>query len=149
MPESKKLISISEDTFEPFWSPDNRSIGIVSEGKLKRLDLDSNRSYAICATPRLLGGTWNGDVIIFANREGLFKVNSIGGAPKLIVSSDKSRQETVSYPWFLPDARHFLYVVDSFVARRIGNLPSGRLIQKKENGFCQSFREFTLYLRAI
>jgi eukaryotic-like serine/threonine-protein kinase len=113
--ESKKLCSLSNDLFDPFWSSDSRSIGFINELKLKKIEIDGSPPRTICNTWRLLGATWNQNVIVFANREGLYKVDASGGTPTQILRPDKSRREGISYPYFLPDGRHFLYTLQSSV----------------------------------
>jgi eukaryotic-like serine/threonine-protein kinase len=61
------LLPRTEGAFLPFWSPDDRSIGFFSEGKLMRLDLPGSPPQPLCDAPTGFGGTWgkNG-VIVFA-----------------------------------------------------------------------------------
>ncbi len=100
----------------PFWSPDSRFIGYLSQAKLKKIgvaggsaetitDVRSSRSWAAAA--------WNrDDVIVFGDRLiGLFRVNASGGAPVQLTSLDPARHENSQYcPSFLPDGRHFFYI---------------------------------------
>src|SRR5262249_19558017 len=61
-------------------------------------------------------GTWNSDgVILFAaNDQGpILRVSASGGQPEPATQLDVSQKETRhSYPDFLPDGRHFLYLVN-------------------------------------
>jgi eukaryotic-like serine/threonine-protein kinase len=100
-----------------FWSPDGRSIGFFADGKLKRLNLSDGIAGTVCDVPTGIGlfGTWGADgQILFAPIEGqaIFRVSISGGTPVRTVQPDPSRSETrVLWPWFLPDGRRFLYVL--------------------------------------
>ena len=50
-------------------------------------------------------------MIIFTDRAGLSRVSAAGGAAFPVTTLDTSREETGhSYPFFLPDGRHFVYL---------------------------------------
>jgi serine/threonine protein kinase/Tol biopolymer transport system component len=96
-----------------FWAPDGRSLGFFVANKLKRLDLSEGIAYPLCdVTDVALSGTWGAGEILFASVEGdaIFSVPTHGGAPSVLVKADRSRGERVSWPWFLPDGRRFLYL---------------------------------------
>jgi Tol biopolymer transport system component len=111
-----KQLPGSENPLEPFWSPDSRSIGYGSNGKLKRSDLSGGTAQVICDAARLVGGTWNNDgVIIFGPdyRTTLVQVPATGGEPKSIAKAvENPETEQDRYPYFLPDGHHFLFAVD-------------------------------------
>jgi serine/threonine protein kinase len=99
-----------------FWSPDGRSLGFFTPGKLKRIDLSGGAAVPICDVVAGGGksGTWgaSGD-ILFASIQGakLYRVAAAGGAPTGVMDPDSSRGETrLNWPWFLPDGKRFLYI---------------------------------------
>ena len=111
--ESAVEISGTEGASMPFWSPDGRSIGFFSDGKLKRLELGGGAPLVVCDAAEGVGGTWNRDgVIVFAPgpTSPLFRVSASGGQPVAITTFDVARKESAHrYPYFLPDGRRFLY----------------------------------------
>lgn len=109
----------TEDASHPFWSPEGRSIGFFSQGKLKKVDVFSGRSaQVLCDAPHGRGGTWNRDGVILFSPEGfggLYRVSSGGGTPMEVTKVDSSRSEfSHRWPVFLPDGRHFLYLAANF-----------------------------------
>jgi serine/threonine protein kinase/Tol biopolymer transport system component len=107
----------TEEASYPFWSPDGRYIGFFSSGKLKKIEPAGGPAQTLCDSPEARGGTWNSDgIIIFAPKplDALYRVPAAGGAPVPLTTLDATRKEiSHTHPRFLPDGRHFLYVVDS------------------------------------
>jgi Tol biopolymer transport system component len=114
----------SDDGSLSFWSPDGRFIGFFAQGKLKKLALSGGSTQTLCDAPSGWGGTWNRDgVIVFAPNiySPLYRVSAAGGEPSPVTTLDQSRQETRhSFPRFLPDGRHFLYLVKSTIKQNTG-----------------------------
>ena len=104
----------TEEASFPFWSPDNRSLGFFSEGKLKRVDLEGGSVVSICEAREAVGGSWNQDgIILFAStsRSPIFRVSASGGMPVALTQLDSFKQEiSHRWPYFLPDGRHFLFL---------------------------------------
>jgi Tol biopolymer transport system component len=110
------VIAGSENAFAPFWSPDSRFVAFFSAGKLRRADISGGSPVPVCDVPGLtagdtrsrnLGGTWSSSgVIVFGGAldDGgrLFQVRPDGHPTPL-------KNEGASFPFFLPDGRHFLY----------------------------------------
>ena len=95
----------------PFWSPDSRSIGVFSEGQLKRIEIDGSSIQTIAPAPTGRGGAWHDDgTILFApSATGpLFRVPTTGG-DVVQVTTLAAEQNDHRSPQFLPDGRHFLY----------------------------------------
>jgi serine/threonine protein kinase len=100
----------------PFWSPDSRSIGFRLGEKLNKMDLTSGTLQTVCNIPggsTGWGGTWNRDgTILFNGGRIIYRVQAAGGEPLPVPGLDQPRPG-VEYRWpsFLPDGRHFLYLV--------------------------------------
>jgi len=110
-----RVLAGTEGAARPFWSPDSRSIGFFAGAKLKTIAATGGPVQVLCEAPTPRGGTWNqSGTIIFARGFGgaLYRVSAAGGQPVPITRIDVARQE-LSHRWpeFLPDGRHFLYLV--------------------------------------
>jgi eukaryotic-like serine/threonine-protein kinase len=106
----------TDDADSPFWSPDSKLIGFFSHSKLKKIDPAGGQPEIICDAGADPGGaTWNREgVIVFApNFEGiLYRVPASGGQPMPLTEAYKSHDESNHiWPQFLPDGRHFLFLV--------------------------------------
>ena len=106
----------TDDADTPFWSPDSKLIGFFSHSKLKKVDPNGGQPEVICDAGADPGGaTWNREgVIVFApNFEGvLYRVPASGGQPVAVTEAYKAHDETNHiWPEFLPDGRHFLFLV--------------------------------------
>ena len=106
----------TDDADSPFWSPDSKLVGFYSHSKLKKVDPAGGQPEVICDAGADPGGaTWNRDgIIVFApNFEGvLYRVPAAGGVPVAVTEADKAQDEANHiYPEFLPDGRHFLFLV--------------------------------------
>ena len=114
-----------------FWSPDSKSIGFFSGGKLKTLQVADGSVQTICdvATPPR-GGTWGSlDQIVFSAGvpPKMLRVPARGGVAVPIASIEGPMPR---WPSFLADGRHFLYwaVVPSTAT-------SGLFVGSTESGF--------------
>jgi serine/threonine protein kinase/Tol biopolymer transport system component len=99
---------------QPFWSPDSRFIAFFQDGKLKKGDISGGPSQIVCDTPTPIGGgTWNSEgVMLFSGAGVIHRVLAAGGQPTAITELDQSGKETEHLaPFFLPDGRHYLFLV--------------------------------------
>jgi Tol biopolymer transport system component/DNA-binding winged helix-turn-helix (wHTH) protein len=114
----------TEDASFPFWSPDSRSLGFFSTGKLRKIAVSGGLPQVLCDVLIGWGGTWNrSGTIVFAssNRGPLYQVSASGGTVTPITALDKSRGDSShAWPQFLPDGHHFLYLVRSGKAESTG-----------------------------
>jgi Tol biopolymer transport system component len=116
--EARPLVG-TEGATRPFWSPDSRFLGFFAGGKLKKIAVSGGSPQTLCDAPSGRGGTWNRDgVILFVPSAGdrVHRVAASGGAASPVTQIDTSGGEYGhTWPFFLPDGRHFLYV--SYLAR--------------------------------
>jgi Tol biopolymer transport system component len=101
----------------PFWSRDNEHLGFFAQGKLKKIAVAGGPPQTLCDAATGRGGTWNreGEIVFSPGPVGiLYRVSAAGGVPapatKVAVSGSN---EGHRFPEFLPDGRHFFYVIGS------------------------------------
>ena len=123
--ESHALAGVEMLNVPLFWSPDSQFIAFDTGGKLKKVDLAGGPLQTLCDVPAtVVGGSWNRDgVIVFGlnNGAGIQRVSSAGGAPSPVTAMNVARNDRLHlFPVFLPDGRHFLYLVRSAASENSG-----------------------------
>jgi Tol biopolymer transport system component len=98
-----------------FWSPDSRFIAFHSEGKLKKIDVAGGPPVVLCdvaSNSSIAGGSWNRDgVILFPQAGRIMRVSASGGMPTPVTIAPQAGSN--AFPAFLPDGKHFLYLIGS------------------------------------
>jgi Tol biopolymer transport system component len=116
-----RLLAGTDDATFPFWSPDSRYIGFFAQGKLKKILAGGGPVQSLCDVRVGRGGSWSREnVIVFSEPRGsawaMRRVSATAGVPE-----DVTKPNGVSgFPVFLPDSRHFLYVVAGLSADQNG-----------------------------
>jgi eukaryotic-like serine/threonine-protein kinase len=103
----------TDGAYLPFWSPDSRSIAFFAQGMLKRIDIAGGPPQNLAEAPGARGGAWSRDnVIVFApiSTGPLYRV-SVSGGERVAITKLTQGQTSHRSPSFLPDGRHFLYLV--------------------------------------
>jgi len=117
----------------PFWSPDGNFIGFFLNGKLWRMEANGGPPVAICDASNGRGATWGpGDLILFTAQIGspISRVSAVGGTP-VPVTDVPTGTESRRWPFFLPDGKHFIYLltpigsVDDHNEIRLASLAGG------------------------
>jgi len=114
-----RMIPGTDDSVSPFWSPDSKWLGFVVGGQVKKVEVTGNSPpVTVAEVPNAGMGAWNKDgIIVFGNRAangGLTRVAASGGALTKLTSIDPNRKEIGhSFPAFLPDGKHFVYIRSS------------------------------------
>ena len=106
-----KGLTGTEGGSSPFWSPDSRSLGFFSDGKLKKIDIAGGPAVVLCDAAPGISGTWSpSGVIVFSPAPGtpLFKVSATGGVPTPATVLETG-EGAHARPTFLPDGRHFVF----------------------------------------
>ncbi len=119
MPSAERCARLpgTKSAAQPFFSPDGRSLGFFAEGSL-----ESSISQADAASPsrtaagcfrRARGPETRRVVILFSRgvSAGLWRIGGAGGSIAPVTSLDSVAASSHLWPHFLPDGRHFLFVV--------------------------------------
>jgi Tol biopolymer transport system component/predicted Ser/Thr protein kinase len=105
----------TENAAALFWSPDSRFLAFGGGGQLKKIEVSGGPPQTLCEAGGIGMGSWSRDgVIIFgASAQGpLRRVPASGGVPTDVTAVNSQRGETFhSSPIFLPDGKHFLYLI--------------------------------------
>ena len=107
------VLAGTENATYPFWSPDNKSIGFFSEGKVKIIDASGGPVLSLADAPFGRGGAWSeGGEILFSpsvSDPNLYAVSTSGGAIRQVTSFDSTGKVAPRFPFFLPDGKHFVF----------------------------------------
>jgi serine/threonine protein kinase/Tol biopolymer transport system component len=103
----------TEGAYNPFFSPDGRSLGFFSANKLKRVAVQGGEPVTLCEARIPHGGSWGpDDTIVFADSEGsnLSRVSAPGGRAEVLSRTE----DRAFYPEFLPGGKAVLFSIKGF-----------------------------------
>ncbi|MGH7743005.1 MAG: hypothetical protein ACRENS_13400, partial [Candidatus Eiseniibacteriota bacterium] len=129
-------------TQRPFWSPDSRYLGFFSGGKLKKVAVAGGPAITLCDAPTGADGAWSKTgVILFDGQatDPIMRVSAGGGTAAPAFLPDTAKRESVGWPFFLPDGKHFLFQEINGHTLRVGQLGSQKT---HEVGPCDSRAEY-------
>ena len=119
----------------PFWSPDGRTLGFFSEGKLKSIDVGTGTIRELCPAPNARGGTWAEHTILFVPEptSGLYRVPDEGGQATPLTGPQAG--ELHRFPSFLADGVHYLFTVikGDVVSVKVGSLRDAETTELTRN----------------
>jgi Tol biopolymer transport system component len=104
----------TDGAWYPFWAPDGQHLGFFADGELRTIDLRGGAPRRLADAPTGRGGSWSEDgVILYAPNitSPIHMVSEKGGEPKPVTAYDAEKHVTHRWPVFLPDGRHFIFVV--------------------------------------
>jgi serine/threonine protein kinase len=105
----------TERADRPFWSPDSRYLAFfVDERQLKKVLVSGGLPQLVCEFNGLDGCWGNNGAILFDYAWGdpIMQVPAAGGLPTAVTTVNREQEEQFhSWPWFLPDGNHFIYLV--------------------------------------
>jgi serine/threonine protein kinase len=103
----------TEDAWDPFWSPDSRSIAFNAKGAIKVVDLNGGLPVVRGAASRdTRGGAWapDGTMLISPSAgAGLSQLASEGSLRPVFSSTANGNPMLDRFPWMLVDGRHFVF----------------------------------------
>jgi eukaryotic-like serine/threonine-protein kinase len=139
-----RILPGTEEGAFPFWSPDSRSIGFFTPGKLKRIDMEGDLVQVLAdvtVSPR--GGTWGSSGIILytpGTSSELYQVPASGGTPRKVTERITSLKElSHRWPTFLADGRHFLFFVADEEQPDVEGVYAGSLDTKERHLVIKTF----------
>jgi len=113
----------SESAYGPFWSPDAQWIAFSARKKLWKTKRSGDTPpQSLCdVADSAVTGTWRGHTMLLGREEaardtGIQQVSDSGGDPKALTLPLKG-EGSHSWPYFLPDGRHFVYHAITGAAR--------------------------------
>ena len=122
----------------PFWSPDSRWVGFASAGKLKKIDTQGGPPVPLTDLPNALrGATWSQEGVIVLGMQSatpLMRVSSAGGALSAATKLEENKDQSHRFPWFLPDGKHFLYLVPAATSTEPNVVKVGSLDKPDHSG---------------
>ena len=127
-----RAIPGSESAFNPFYSPDGRSIGFFVGAQVCVLELTGSSRRCLAQALGFAAGNWGRDgEIVFSSQPpagglaaGLWRVPSAGGEAQRLTSVDAAKGERAHlYPQILPDGRSVLFTVVSAARKEVAVVP--------------------------
>jgi Tol biopolymer transport system component len=127
----------TDDAAFPFWSPDNRSIGFFSQGKLRVIDASGGAVQTLASAPQPRGGAWGPDGTILYTPDvasAMFRIPAAGGTPTRAIGDEKAAADVGSPRWpaFLPDGKHFIFFQFAPDTEGGGNIHLGALDSQQD-----------------
>ena len=117
-------IAGTENATGLFWAPDSQHLAFTTPASLKTLRLSDGAIKTLCELCQPAGGgTWSrtGLILFPSMGDAVFKIPAAGGQPEAVTKLDRSAGETAHIaPYFLPEGRRFLYVVQNADGKRSG-----------------------------
>ncbi len=112
-----QVVPGTEDASHPFWSPDGRSLGFFSQGKFKTVSISGGAQVVrTIAALDSRGGAWapDGTILISpGSASGLMRVTTDGSVQPTLLLDRATLVRSHRWPSFLPDGRHFVFVLRS------------------------------------
>lgn len=101
-------------TYEPFWSPDGKSIGYFTDGAINRIDLDSGIVRRLSGTSDGRGASWSATGTILASLaddSGIRAFDESGGSPRWLLKPDIAAGEIGYWRPFWVDEDRYIFSV--------------------------------------
>jgi Tol biopolymer transport system component len=105
----------------PFWSPDMTRVGFFAGGRIRAIELAGGTTSDVVEAPAGRGAAWNrsGDLVFAASPNGgIMRRDGHGTVTALTTLEPGDTAHT--WPSFLPDGRHVIFLVTSSQSSRSG-----------------------------
>jgi len=123
-----------------FWSPDDRFLAFIIDGKVRRVPVGGGATVAIGDAKGGFDGAWSSrDLIAFDGGAGdsIQAIPVGGGTVRPLTTLDRAAGTTVhGWPSFLPGGRRFLFVAYKDIGVQVGTMRIGQIgsLESKEVG---------------
>jgi len=110
--EIRSIIGTNTVAQSPFFSPDGQWIGFYSgqDATLKKIAVTGGAALTLCKADNFFSGSWDGDVIVFAQGgRGIMRVSANGGDPEVLAAIKPS--EVVDSPQLINGGRSLLFTL--------------------------------------
>jgi eukaryotic-like serine/threonine-protein kinase len=115
----------TEGAWRPFWSPDSRYLAFTAGGQLKKVAASGGPVQLIGETKGGFDGSWGSqNIVLFdgANQDSIRGVPVAGGPVTGVTSINHTGHEQYHcWPSFLPDGKHFVFLVATDSALAVGS----------------------------
>ncbi len=118
-----RSLAFTDGAAAPFWSPDGSRVGFLAGGHLRALDLAAGSVSDLAEAPAGRGGAWNqaGDLVFAPHGlSGLLRRSPDGTIAPFTTLDREAREVGHTWPAFLPDGRHVVYLVTASDPSRAG-----------------------------
>ena len=109
-----RVLPGTEGAQGPFFSPDGRSLGFFSLGRLRRVEVAGGPATELTVGLDPRGATWGADDVILLSSGASGVLSSIpatGGPLTAVTALDSTAGETTHrFPYFLPGGKRYLYL---------------------------------------
>jgi Tol biopolymer transport system component len=117
----------TEQAAAPFWAPDGSRVGFFADGRLRAIDLGASVVSTLADAPSPRGGSWNraGEIIFAPSAGGPLMKRAADGSINAVTTLDAANNESAhSWPAFLDDERHFVFLATSTNQSRVWKAPT-------------------------
>jgi Tol biopolymer transport system component len=107
-------LDYNETGITPFWSPDSRTIGYGSGGRIWKIDVDGGNPSVVCTLPGgWNGGAWGaeGNIVFCLSRGPMYQVSARGGDPSLVLELTEGVELDYHQPAWVSEGGGFVYSV--------------------------------------
>jgi eukaryotic-like serine/threonine-protein kinase len=118
-----RLLPGTDGAAMPFWAPDATKIGFFAGGKVRVFELTSGTVAELADAAAGRGAAWNrsGDLVFAPSAAGPLMKRDPSGSMAAVTTLDAASGESAhSWPSFLPDGRHLIFLVTAQQASRSG-----------------------------
>ena len=108
-PTAHPVAGTAVDPIFPAFAPDGESIAFFAAGEIRRISIGGGTAVALTRATVEYGMSWGAGAIVYAQRDGIWRVPDVGGAAEQIVKAADS--ERMHAPQLLPDGKSVLFTV--------------------------------------